>query len=239
MSKPYSSLPPSVEIRLAGWARILESQPQPIAELKTRPTITLSREFGCGGFPLAESLKALLEKVTEEPWTILDKALLERVAHDEGISMRLLRNLGDETRVLERLGLSSAQHVTHDAAFEKISSHLVRAAAVGNAIIVGRGGAVLCHQLSNCFHFRLEASLAWRVRSIQERLGLSEHEAREMVKTHSRMREKFLNDCLGVDGHDRKYYDAVFNDERHSPEVIAQAVVAYVKSAWPEKGLFK
>jgi len=234
MSKPLSSLPPSVEIRLAGWARIQEGL-LPAPGKKFRPTITLSREFGCEGYPLAECLQGLMEKTYGEPWHILDKSLIERVAQDEGISLRLLRNLGDMTRLLESLGLHSADHVTHDAAFEKVAKHLLEMAGVGNAIIVGRGGAILCHDLKNCFHFRLEASLQWRVHSIAERLCLPENEARELVRTNSRIREKFINDCLGANIADLKYYDAVFNNERHSVEAIAQAILAYVKQAWPGK----
>lgn len=238
MSKPLSSLPPSVEIRLAGWARIQEGAHHP-KEKKLRPTITISREFGCEGFPLAERLRAMCEKSTGEPWNILDKALIERVAQDEGISLRLLRNLGDMTHLLESLGLNPGDHVTHDAAFDKIAKHVIQLAAMGNAIIVGRGGAILCHPLTNCFHFRLEASLPWRIRSIATRLCLGEEEARELVKTNSRIREKFISDCLGANIAELKYYDAVYNNERHGVEAIAGAILGYVRKAWPGGSYFK
>ncbi|MBP1627790.1 MAG: hypothetical protein H6Q00_2265 [Holophagaceae bacterium] len=237
MAKPLSSLPPSVEIRMAGWARIQEGAKQAPGK-KFRPTITLSREFGCEGYPLAERLQQNLEKASGEPWNILDKALIERVAQDEGISLRLLRNLGDTSRLLESLGLNSSDHVTHDAAFEKVAKHLLEVAAVGNAVIVGRGGGIICHPLKNCFHFRLEASLQWRIQSIASRLCLPEGEARDLVRSNSRMREKFISDALGADVADLKYYDAVFNNERHSVEVIAEAILAYVRQAWTDKSYF-
>lgn len=238
MSKPLSSLPPSVEIRLAGWAKIQEGAHHH-AEKKFRPTITLSREFGCEGFPLAERLKEILEKASGEPWNILDKALLERVAQDEGISMRLLEHLGDTTRLLESLGLNAATHVSHDKAFEKVAKHILDMAAVGNVVIVGRGGGILCHPLKNCFHFRLEASLQWRIHSIAGRLSIPEDEARDVVRTNSRIREKFISDFLGANVADLKYYDAVFNNERHTVETIADAILAYVKQAWCDKSYFK
>jgi len=238
MSKPLSSLPPSVEIRLAGWARITEGA-RHAHEKSFRPTLTLSREFGCEGFPLAERLKAALEKSTGEGWNILDKALIERVAEDEGISLRLLRNLGDTSRLLESLGLNASTHVSHDAAYEKVAKHILDLAALGNAIIVGRGGSILCHPLKNCFHFRLEASLQWRIQSIATRLCLPEGEARDLVRSNSRIREKFISDSLGANIADLKYYDAVFNNERHSVEAIAEAILAYLKQAWNDKSYFK
>ncbi|WP_005033847.1 AAA family ATPase [Holophaga foetida] len=223
---------------MAGWARIQEGA-RHLHEKRFRPTITLSREFGCEGFPLAERLKDLLENASGEPWNILDKALLERVAQDEGISLRLLRNLGDTTRLLESLGLNAADHVTHDKAFEKVAKHLVEIAAVGNAVIVGRGGSILCHSLKNCYHFRLEASLQWRIHSIAARLCLPEEEACELVRTNSRNREKFISESLGANVADLTYYDGVFNNERHTVEAIAEAILAYVKQAWADKSYFK
>ena len=115
-----------------------------------------------------------MEAGSAELWNIYDKTLLEKVAHDEGISMDLLKKMGDLTRRLEALGLHPSTHVNQDAAFEKVANCLPPDRQGGYAIIVGRGGAILCHDLNNCFHFRLEASFEWRVHSLMKRLALHE-----------------------------------------------------------------
>jgi cytidylate kinase len=238
MSKHLSSLSPLIEHRLAGWEQIqyrLARTPEP----RIRPTITISRLFGCEGFPLAEHLKTLFEQVSGEPWNIYDKSLVEKVAQDEDISLRLLQNLGDMTHVLEALGLHSSGHVSQDEAFSKVAKAIVQIAAIGNAIIVGRGSSVLCHDLKNCFHFRLEASFEWRVQSIMTRLELGQKEAEELVKTNTKLREKFINRCLGVDLRDLKYYHAVFNNERCAIPQMGDAILACVRGGWTEKGYFK
>jgi cytidylate kinase len=238
MTKPFASLTPSIEHRLAAWEQIQYRLARP-AETKIRPTITLSRQFGCEGFPLAEYLKARMEEASGEPWNIYDKSLVEKVAHDEAISLRLLKNLGDITHALEALGLYPSTHVTHDEAFEKVAKAIVQIATVGNAIIVGRGSAILCKELKNCYHFRLEAGFDWRVASIMKRLEMSREEAEAQVKTNTKLREKFISQCLGENITELKHYNAVFNNERHSLQEIAAAILAYVKSGWPEKGYFK
>ena len=99
MTKPFSSLTPSVEHRLSAWEQIqyrLTHQDGP----RIRPTITLSRQFGCEGFALAERVKALFEEASGEAWNIYDNALVEQVARDEAISLRLLRNLATNTLIL-------------------------------------------------------------------------------------------------------------------------------------------
>jgi len=92
---------------------------------------------------------------------------------------------------------------------------------------------VLCRQLENCFHFRLEAGLDWRIAALARRMGITRDEAQALERTESRLRERFLNDYLGVEAGDLGLYDAVFNNERHSVEQIAAAIFAYVESAWP------
>lgn len=238
MARSLSSLPPSIESRLAGWEKIQQRLAH-AREARIRPTITLSRQFGCEGFPLAEFLKERFEEASGEPWNIYDKSLIEKVAQDEDIALGLLKNLGDMTRALEALGLYPSTHVTHDAAFEKVAKAIVQIAAVGNAVIVGRGGAILCRDMRNCFHFRLEATLEWRIASIVKRMDLGQKEAEEMVKSNTKLREKFVSSCLGQTVSDLKHYDAIFNNERHDIQEIGFAIFAYVQRAWPEKGYFK
>ncbi len=238
MSKPFSSLTPSVDLRLAAWEQNQFQMSHP-AGPKIRPTITLSRQCGCEAFPLAEQLKTRLEEASGEAWNIFDKSLVEKVAHDESISVRLLSNLGDITHLLETLGLHPSTHITQDEAFEKVAKAILQIAAAGNAIIVGRGSAILCKALNNSFHFRLEAGYDWRVASIMERLELSREEAEEQVKSNTKLRDRFISQCLGANVADVAHYHAVFNNERCPVPDAAAAICAYVKSAWPSKGYFK
>jgi len=238
MAMSPSSLLPSVEHRLSAWAEVQYRLSNP-PRRAPRPTITISRRFGCEGFPLAERLKGLAEEASGEPWTIHDRALIESVAREEGISIAILRNLGETSRTLEALGASVPTHVTHDKAFEKIASYIVQIALVGNAIVVGRGGAILCGGMSNCYHFRLEAGLEWRVRTIMRRHEVSRREAEHLAETGSKQRERFVSYSLGADVADPGHYDAIFNNERHTVEDMAAAVLAYVRSAFPDRSYFK
>ena len=228
--KPNLSLPASVEERLSGWARIQEARLKAPASARPAPSITLSRQFGCEGFPLAMLLRDRLG-AGGEPWSVFDKSLLEQVAQDEGISMRLLNRLGDPARALEAFGFHPYGAVTHDEAFAKVAETLVRVAAHGHAIVIGRGGAVLCRSLENCFHFRLEAGFEWRVASIMRRAGVDRAEAEHRVKVNTKLRERFIQDCLDTDVNDPRHYDAVFNNERHSVAEIAAAITAYLAEA--------
>lgn len=231
MTRPLHVLVPNIEHRLEAWERIQEKLHAP-PQVRPRPTVTLSRTFGCDAFPVAERVKAALEAGSGEPWNVYDKSLLEAVGKEEGVSMRVLRNLGLSASRLEKLGLAPAEYYEQVRAFDAIGKHIVQVASGGNAIIVGRGGAVLCRDMTNCFHFRLDAPLDWRVENIALRLQLPRDEAREFVKANGSRRDEFTRSQLKADTSDPLLYDAVFNNARHGADEIAAAIVAFVKDAW-------
>ena len=226
--KPNLSLPASVEERLSGWARIQEARLKAPVPSRPAPSITLSRQFGCEGFPLALALQQRLEAATGEPWTIYDKALVERVALDEGLAQSVLAGLGDETRFLEALGFHPRGPLTTDEAFQRIAGLMLKVAHQGRAILVGRGGAILCAALPNTYHFRLVAAQDWRVASLARRAGLPQAEAARMVKTQGRLRAQFIRDALGADVEEIRHYDAIFNNEHHTVATYARAITGYL-----------
>lgn len=228
MPNPYLSLPTSVEQRITGWIRIQERQAAQAKAPGPGPAITLSRQFGCEGIPLCLRLQALLETETGQPWTIFDRALLDTVAVDEGVSRQLLPELGEPGHALEAFGFHPRGPLTADETFIKVAMLISKVARTGHAIIMGRGGAILCQGLPNVFHFRLVASFDWRVASMVRRAGLSPQEAAQLVRTQGRLRHRFIQRALGVDVEDPLHYDALFNNQRHSAVETAAAICAYL-----------
>lgn len=237
MTKHFDSLIPSIEARESGWMRIRERLAQS-HEAPVHPSVTISRQYGCEGYALAQRLKVLLEEASGQPWHLFDKALVDQVASDENLSRRLLGHLGDESHAQDVLRRHFG-HLTHDDAYAKLVKHLVPIAMAGRAIIVGRGGAVACQDLKNCFHFRLEGGFDFRVATLARRLEVPLAEAEKRVRTQSKLREKFISECLHADITSSRFYDAVFNNERQSLESIAQACLRIVVCGWPVRDYFR
>jgi len=233
VTKSQDSLLPSVERRLAAWISV-KDKPKGARAARPGPTITLSRKYGCEAFPLAERLKARLDAVSEEPWIIYDKALIERVSRSEHLSTEFLETLGSSRRADDSLGFIFPGHVTHDEAFRRLAWHLVLIAEAGHAIIVGRGGAILTRHLRNCYHFRLEASDAFCVSSTARRLQISER-----VREYQQKREAFIENCLRASMRDLSHYHAVYNRERGGLDEIAAGIVSFVERHWQDKTCFK
>ena len=234
MSKSYGHLIPSVERRLSTWVGINEPH-APSVPPGSRPTITISRRFGCEGYPLSEQLKTLLDASTGETWNIFDKALLEMVSQDEHLSMKVLSDLGNPSSSADGIGFLVPGYLRQSEVFKHIPKYIIRIAQAGNAIIVGRGGAIITQKLANCYHFRLEADLEFRVAAMARRLEIPEAEARRLVKDNEKTREKFLEDFLGGSLTDARIYDAVYNNAKHGVVEIAHSIVAYVTESWKKR----
>jgi hypothetical protein len=232
MPKSYGQLVSSVERRLSTWLSLAEKRRGDAPP--TRPTVTISRRFGCEGYPLAERLKELLDERTGEVWMIHDQALLDRVSRDEHLSMTLLEGLGGPSRAADSIGFLFADHLGHDAVYKRMVRHIVQIAEAGNAILVGRGAAILTQRLANCYHFRLDASVEFRVGSIVRRMDLSEREAQKLVRDGDATREAFIEKMLGASVSDLAFYDAVFNNGRHGVAAIAASILSYMAATWPD-----
>ena len=69
-------------------------------ETEKFPFITISREYGCQGYPVAEALQERLNALTSEkyPWGIFDKEVIRKVAEEHELSEALANSLSENQR---------------------------------------------------------------------------------------------------------------------------------------------
>lgn len=224
-------LVPSIEMRLGALLELSRRKDENAASRgKTHPAITISREFGCEAYPVTACLKEIMEKKTGQSWTIMDKALLEEVAKHHQLSEEIVRNLGEKKgRLLDEvLATFSPRWKSSNDHFRLLCKHVFSLAEQGNTIIVGRGSAIVTQQLKNCYHFRMYASHAFKVASIARRLNLAKDEAENVVEKNQKQRDAFIRDYFSLDPRDLRFYHLVFNNDKNSPERIAQMIAEYV-----------
>lgn len=226
-------LVPSIEMRLGSLLEINRRKDEDaVSRIKAsmpHPTITISREFGCEAYPMAECLKGIMEKKSGQTWTVMDKTLLEEVAKHHKLSEEILQGLGQKTRILdEMLATFSPRWKSEKDYFRLICKYVFSLAEKGNVILVGRGSSIVTQALHNCYHFRIYASHGYKIASIARRLKLSPAEAEDVVEKKQKQRDAFIRDFLDRDARDLRYYHLVFNNDKNSPERIAQMIAEYV-----------
>ena len=224
---------PSVEKRLGA---LIESSRRNLSENEAgnqsgtkKHSITISREFGCEAYPMAECLQNLMQKKTGDVWTIMDKALLEEVARSNDLSEKILKNLGEKAGFLDEiLATFAPTWRTEKDYFHLLSQHIISLANAGNVILVGRGSASITQSIKNCYHFKMFASMEFKIRSIAHRMEFSHEEAEKMIHKKQHERNNFIKDFLNQAPNDQSLYHIVFNNDKNRAEKIASTIMEYL-----------
>lgn len=230
---PERRLIPAIEKRLENFIQLTRKAEKEVKEKeRKKPAITISREFGCEGYPVAEKLKELLEEKTHEKWAVMDKALLDEVAKDNHLLESVLSNLGEKSRVLEEaLCLFSPNWLTEHDYYHLLCREIFALGAGGNVIIVGRGSAIVTQPLENCFHFRLYASKVFKTDYISRKTGLSVADTEALIEKKQKQRDAFVLDFLNREAKDLQYYNLAFNNDKNPSGKIAGIIADYVLSS--------
>lgn len=224
---------PSVDLRIGSLEEYNRRQKEKAASRharpKPRPCITISREYGCTGYPAAELLRELMMQRTGDEWVLIDRAILDEVAKRHNLSAEILRSLGKENRILDEiLATFSSRWKSNYDYFLPMSQHVVALAEQGNVILLEMGGAIVTRHIEHSYHFRLFGSDAFKIATLSGRLSIPKEEAEELMHKQQKVRDRFTRDFLNQDDHDPTLYDMLFNNGRCPADRIAHIIADYV-----------
>ena len=235
---PENLLIPSVDLRIGSLEEFNRRQKEKAAlqhrKPKARPCITISREFGCEGYPVAELLRELLMQKSGDEWVLIDKAVLEEVALHHNISEEILQTLGENNSILnEVLATFSPRWKSQQDYFRMLSRHVVALAEQGNVIISELGGAIITRHIEHSYHFRIYGSEAFKSSTLAHRLDIETEKAEKLMHRHQKLRDHFTKDFLDQDDHDPLLYHLLFNNDRIRAGGIAHTIAEFV---WARDG---
>lgn len=233
---PENLLIPSVDLRIGSLEEYNRRQKEKAAahhrKPKPRPCITISREYGCEGYPVAERLRERMMQKSGDEWVLIDKAILEEVARNHNISEEILQALGENNQILnEVLATFSPRWKSDHEYFKLLCRHVVALAEQGNVIISELGGAIVSRHVEHSYHFRIYGSESFKAGTLARRLQIGSEAAEKLMHREQKARDRFTRDFLSLDDHDPALYDLLFNNDRTSPQQIAETIVAHVESA--------
>lgn len=230
---PENLFIPSVDLRIGSLEEYNRRQKEKAAlshrRPKPRPCITISREYGCEGYPVAELLRELMMQRTGDEWVLIDKAVLEEVARRHNISEEILQTLGENNRILnEVLATFSPNWKSAHEYFRLLSHHVVALAEQGNVIIVELGGAIITRHIEHSSHYRIYGSDTFKCATLARRLNMESEAAEKLMCRQQKLRDHFTRDFLSRDDHDPALYHLMFNNERVEPGAIAHTIADFV-----------
>jgi len=194
------------------------------------PTITISREFGCAGFPLARTIIQKLSKPNEQ-WKLYSRDLITSISEETDLAAELY----DESQVKKRNKIfQDLQELLNVAPsdftlYTKLAQNVRLIGEQGRAVIVGSGAAILAQKEQNFFNVRLTGSFDFRVSRVAAELNLSRYEAERMVGEHTRERTEFIQQFSKHDASDARLYHLVFRNDRFEVEHMADLIIDAMK----------
>lgn len=226
---PENLFIPSVDLRVGALEEYNRIRKEKAAlrhkKEKPRPCITLSRQYGCEGYPVAEHLVKLLEQKSSEPWLLIDRDVLDEVARHHNISRDILESLGEKNRLLDDILAAFSSRWTHSQeCFQLLCRYVVSLAEQGNVVIMELGGAIITRHFEHAWHYRIYASEPFKIRKISERTGMRFTDAEQLISKEQRKRDNFTKEFLDSDDHDPLLYDMLFNNDRMGPQEIAEHI---------------
>jgi cytidylate kinase len=205
------------------------------------PYITISRESGTGGSALGEEIARRLNRLIgiDDPiWTVFDRNLVSRMLEDNHLSTSLARFLPEnkvseiETTVNEIVGL----HPSIWTLVNQTNSLMRHLAAMGSAIIIGRGGNLATASSPHGLHLRLIAPVEQRGQRTANILGIPHDQALAYNRKTDHARRDYVRSFFNAEIDDTSSYDLIVNMEHFSIETAADMVVAILRSrGWVEK----
>jgi cytidylate kinase len=188
--------------------------------------ITIEREYGCGGGPIADQLAKHLG------WKLWDHRLTEeiaRLAHvdasavmrcDERMDSRLHRLAKAFWRgSYERSSPLGNQVFDTDRMMAMMQGIMNRIGHEGNAVVVGRGAPYFLRENPDAFHVFLYAPRAEKIRRIIAE-GHTRQDAEELVDSVDRERIAYVKHYFDADWPTRSLYHLMLNTAVGNEPVI-------------------
>jgi len=203
------------------------------------PLITVTRQYASGGSDIARLVAKALG------WTVIDNEFVDQVARLAGlpreeVAQREERAPGLLERLASTLAVASPEMFISTASapppeqdettIVKMTERVIaEAAALGRAVLVGRGAQAMLAKRENALHVYVVASKPWRRKLAVERLGVDAANVDKVVDETDKQRDHYVKSHYGRDRHDITNYDLVVNAETLGFEGAAALMVAEAK----------
>lgn len=198
------------------------------------PFLTISRQYGCYGFTLAQRIAGLLNEDAppEGVWKVYHKDILHKLARETNLAEEILdRQRRSEPNYIADFfqSLSNAPPPPPGWVIQRRITTILRGLAIdGHAVLVGQGGACATRDLPNGLSVRVEAPREWRIGEIASRYNLDRDAAEAQLDFNDRERE-YLRSVYEKHFPRTPPFDLTFDCSVFPMEEIAQLVVCALR----------
>jgi cytidylate kinase len=211
---------------------IKENKPFDGDKPQTGPFLTISREFGCSGYELADIIASRLnEELGEDKWKVYRKEILRKLAKESGHSVEAIEKARVEKtgflyEILKNVRINAAPDSYQIRS--QIAIMVRQIAAEGHSIIVGQGGAAATCDIDNGLSIRIEAPESWRQQRVCKREGINKEQAAQRLKEIEQARQ-YLRQTYAKVNPRVPAFNLTIDNSMFTPEQVADIIILAMK----------
>lgn len=184
------------------------------------PIITISRQMGSGGIPIAHKVAETLG------YTLVDGDAIMEVAETYGLSAEAVEEADEKPpHFVDKLDTKQMLDL------HLIELIILEYALQGNVIIYGRGGQDLLNEIDSKLRVRIVAPFEDRVERWAEREWLDPDRARFLVRKSDQQRAGFIKYYFDRDWDNPLDYDLIINTGHLTEEMAVKLICAGIKDS--------
>lgn len=206
-----------------------ESEGKPEEEF-TEPFITISREPGSGGKPVARLIAKNLG------FKFYNKKIIEDVSKSVRQRRALLESIDERGRTAVDDLVHSAfnpDYVSDVEYIRHLSKVILSAAIKGEVVVLGRGANFIT-PFEKGLHVRICAPYLVRVERAVKHEKISREEAVRVIKEVDQRRKDYIQQYFGKNISNPNYYDLVINTADMSIRDAVEHVILALKNKFPD-----
>lgn len=194
-----------------------------------KPFITIAREPGSGGAPIA---KAVAEKLG---FTCLDEQFIEEIASSTKQRKELIRAVDEKNRTkVEDIvqSLLNPEYVDDIRYVTELTKVVLAYAIRGNVVIIGRGANFLT-PFAKGLHVNITAPYDVRVQRAMDFEGFSKKKAEEVIAKVEKERKEFVRQYFRKDPSKINSYDITLNTAYFSVDQARDLIIDAFEHKFP------
>lgn len=190
--------------------------------------ITIGREHGSNGHLIASGL------AEELGYRCLSKEIVDKAAEDSSFNKAILASY-DEKRISPYI--SASPHYMGMGEGFRLSTQVAAAqfdairslAEAGNCIFVGRCADYVLRNRKDLFRVFISAPVEFRVRTMMDRKGLSEEQAKKLIRQVDKDRSSYYKYYTDQIWGEIENYDLCINSARVGVDAAVKAIAGVVR----------
>ena len=205
-----------------------------------RFVITINRELGSGGRTVGRILAEKLgvpyyDKALAKPLEEKFDMTLDQIEELKGTN----RSWWEEIKRVLILGEGAANSseyydeenkklVTSEAVLKAEKDILQSIANEESCVIAGRSAYFVTNGYQNRLNILIQASMDYRLKRVMAKQGLSEKEAKRVIKEVDETREEYMKNNAHTSRYDTRNYDLVIKMDGKTEEEVANVILAFI-----------